>query len=56
MQMILQHRELLAWILLWAWIALSLFLFAYKGPKSAKVYVIDLALLFGSLYLFFGVS
>jgi hypothetical protein len=50
------HHELLAWILLWAWIALTLFIYAYKGPKSAKVYVIDLALLAGSLYLFFGMQ
>jgi hypothetical protein len=54
METINQHRQLLAWLLLWAWIALTLFLFAYKGRKSAKVYLVDLALLIGSLYLFFG--
>jgi len=54
MEFITEHRELLAWLLLWAWIALTLFLFAYKGRKSAKVYLVDLALFIGSLYLFFG--
>ena len=54
MEFIETNRDVLAWILLWAWIALTLFIFAYKGPKSAKVYIVDIALLIGSLYLFFG--
>ena len=54
MEFIEANHETLAWILLWAWIAITLFIFAYKGQKSAKLYVIDLALLVGALYLFFG--
>ena len=54
MEFIETNRDVLAWILLWAWIALTLFIFAYKGSKSAKVYIVDIALLIGSLYLFFG--
>jgi hypothetical protein len=54
MELIEANRDVLAWILLWAWIALTIFIFAYKGSKSAKVYVVDIALLIGSLYLFFG--
>jgi hypothetical protein len=56
MEFIETNRQLLAWILLWAWIAITLFIFNYKGRKSAKLYVVDLALLVGSLYLFFGAS
>ena len=53
MEFIETNRQVIAWILLWAWIALTLFIFSYRGSKSAKVYVVDLALLAGSLYLFF---
>ena len=51
-----ENQQLLAWILLWAWIAITLFIFNYKGSKSVKLYLIDLALLAGSLYLFFGAN
>jgi|GEM_PF-2795237 len=54
MEFIEANRDVLAWVLLWAWIALTIFIFAYRGQKSAKVYVVDIALLLGSLYLFFG--
>jgi|KBSSwiStaDraftv2_1062776.scaffolds.fasta_scaffold372665_2 hypothetical protein len=56
MEFIEANRQVLAWILLWAWIAITLFIFNYKGRKSVKLYVVDLALLVGSLYLFFGAS
>ncbi len=49
-----ENRQGLAWILLWAWIALTIFIFSYKGSKSVKVYIVDLLLLIGSLYLFFS--
>ena len=56
MELIRQHKELIAWLLLWMWIALTIFLFAYSGRKSVKVYILNLLLLFGSLYLFFGME
>jgi hypothetical protein len=54
MEFIEQNRELLAWIFLWAWIALTIFLFSYRGSKSFKVYVVNLLLLGASLYFFFA--
>jgi len=53
MEFVDQNQQVIAWILLWMWIALTIFIFAYKGEKSVKVYIIDLLLLIGSLYLFF---
>ena len=54
MDWIQENRELLAWIFLWAWIALTIFIFAYRGTKSAKLYIVNLLLLAASLYLFFA--
>lgn len=54
MEFVEQNRELIAWILLWAWIALTVFIFAYSGRKSFKVYIVNILLLVASLYLFFG--
>ena len=56
MEFIEQNRQVIAWILLWAWIALSIFIFSYRGTKSVKVYVVNVLLLIGSLYLFFGME
>jgi hypothetical protein len=56
MEWIEANRQLIAWLLLWMWIALTIFIFSYSGSKSAKVYIVDLLLLVGSLYLFFGME
>jgi hypothetical protein len=53
MEFIDENQQVIAWVLLWAWIALTIFLLAYSGPKSAKVYIVNLLLLAGSIYLFF---
>ncbi|MCI0415946.1 hypothetical protein L0222_24485 [bacterium] len=53
MEFVDQKQQVIAWILLWMWIALTIFIFSYKGTKSVKVYIINLLLLIGSLYLFF---
>jgi hypothetical protein len=56
MEFVDQHKDAIAWILLWAWIALSIFILAYSGQKSAKVYIVNLLLFAGSIYLFFFYS
>jgi hypothetical protein len=56
MELIREHKELIAWLLLWMWIALTIFILAYSGTKSVKVYVLNMLLLAGSLYLFFGMK
>ena len=52
MEFIQANRSGIGWILLWAWIALTIFIFAYN-PKSLKVYVVNILLLLGFLYMFF---
>ena len=56
MEWIRENRDLIAWLLLWMWIALTIFIFAYSGRKSVKVYVLNLLLFIGSMYLFFGMD
>jgi len=53
MEYLRENRESIGWILLWSWIALTLFLFAYKGRKSLKIYLIDLILLVGFFFFMF---
>jgi hypothetical protein len=53
MEYLKEHREAIGWILLWAWIAVTLFLMTYKGRKSAKIYLIDLILLLGFAFFMF---
>ena len=47
------NREAVAWILLWAWIALTIFIFAYNRPIGRKWYVINIVLIVGFVYLKF---
>jgi len=51
MEFINQNHEGIAWICLWAWIALTIFIFAYSRPLPKKIYVINLLLLAGFVYL-----
>jgi hypothetical protein len=53
MEWIEANRSGIGWILLWAWIALTIFIFAYN-PRSAKIYIANVVLLVGFLYMFFG--
>jgi hypothetical protein len=50
--LLFEHRRTIAWLLLWLWIALTLFIMAYRGSKSGKFYFVYLLLLAGSLLLF----
>jgi len=50
--MIKNHSEGISWLLLWAWIALTIFIIVVS-PKSKKVYVLNLLLLAGFIYLKF---
>jgi hypothetical protein len=47
------NREAVAWILLWAWIALTLFIFAYNRPIGWKWYAINVVLIVAFAYLKF---
>ena len=53
MDYIKQNHDAIAWILLWAWIALTIFVFAYTAPLKRKWYVINVLLLAGFVYLKF---
>ena len=47
------NREAVAWILLWAWIALTIFIFAYTRPIGRKWYAINIVLIVAFVYLKF---
>jgi hypothetical protein len=47
-----ENYKAIAWILLWAWIALTIFLLALS-PKGWKIYIINLLLLAGFVYFMF---
>jgi hypothetical protein len=53
MDYIKQNHDAIAWILLWVWIALTIFIFAYTGSLKKKWYVLDVLLLAGFVYLKF---
>jgi hypothetical protein len=53
MDYIKQNHDAIAWILLWAWIALTIFIFAYTGSLKKKWYVLNVLLLAGFVYLKF---
>jgi hypothetical protein len=53
MEYLKNNHEAIAWVLLWIWIALTLFIFAYTGPLKKKWYVMNVLLLAGFLYLKF---
>lgn len=48
-----QNHDAIAWICLWAWIALTIFIFAYPRPIGKKWYLINVLLLAGFVYLKF---
>jgi len=48
-----ENRQGIAWVMLWAWIALTIFILAYGGNKPAKIYIINVLLMVGFVYLMF---
>jgi len=51
-ELLYENRQAIAWLLLWVWIAITLFILAYKGSKPMKLYIFNLLLLAGSIFMF----